>query len=505
MRKELLRPAASLLPGDDAFRFRHLLIRDAAYEALSKATRAELHERFSSWIAERGADLVELDEILGYHLEQAARYRAELGTPSPEVAARAATHLAAAGTRALERSDFHAAANLYERATSLLERDDPCACRLLPALAEAVYGAGDFARSLAVLEEAIDLGERLGEQPSVARARLFSAYVRVHMGQASHFDGLRELDEIIPTLPPGDHELLARAHVSRAWILNWLGRAGDAIGEGMRALDHAERAGSSALEDEAAGTVASAMRWGPTPWAELERFIDERLAAGGGRLGSRLGAAMLNYRPAADAARGNIDLARDRFAQRRQELVERGATAFLHRLAMDEAFVELRAGEFAVAARILEEAWRGLEEAREPGFRSTIGTLLAESLARLGRIEEAETLIEESDGLAWRDDVATAIGVARARAFVAAAGVSHEEAIARAEEAVRVADATDYLDERADLYLHLGETLIAAGRVDAAAGALREAIALADRKGSTVLADRARTLLAGAIAPQAGS
>ena len=169
VRKELVRPAASLLPGDDAFRFRHLLIRDAAYEALSKATRAELHELFAGWIAERGADLVELDEILGYHLEQAARYRAELGTPSSEVAARAATHLAAAGTRALERSDFHAAANLHERATSLLEPDDPLRARLLPALAEAVYGTGEYARSLAVMEEAIELGERLGEESSVAR------------------------------------------------------------------------------------------------------------------------------------------------------------------------------------------------------------------------------------------------------------------------------------------------------------------------------------------------
>ena len=504
--KELIRPATSLLPGDDAFRFRHLLIRDAAYGALSKATRAELHERFSSWIAERGADLVELDEILGYHLEQAARYRAELATPSPEVAARAATHLAAAGTRALERSDFHAAANLYERATSLLERDDRLRARLLPALAEAVYGIGEYARSLEVMEEAIELGERLGEEPSVARARLFSAYVRVHMGQASHSDVLGELDEMIPALPPGDHDLLSRAHVSRAWMLNWLGRAGDAIGEGMVALDHAGRAGSPVLEDEAAVTVASAMRWGPTPWAELERFIDERLAAGGGRLGARLGATTLDYRPAAHAARGNLDLARDRFAQRRQDLIERGASApFLHRLSMDEAFVELRAGEFAAAARILEDAWRGLEEVGEHGFRSTIGTLLAESLAHLGRIEEAEALIEQSERLAARDDAATAIGVARARAFVATARDSHEEAIARAEEAVRAADATDYLDERADLYLHLGETLIAAERADAAAGPLHEAIALAERKASTMLVDRARALLVGVTAPRAGS
>src|SRR5205085_1828914 len=71
VRKELLRPAKAQLPGDDAFRFRHLLMRDAAYEALPKAIRAELHERFASWLEERAADLVELDEILGFHLEQA--------------------------------------------------------------------------------------------------------------------------------------------------------------------------------------------------------------------------------------------------------------------------------------------------------------------------------------------------------------------------------------------------------------------------------------------------
>src|SRR5581483_2226603 len=60
VRKEILRPTPARLPGDDAFRFRHLLIRDAAYDALPKATRAELHERFAVWLAERAPDLVEL-------------------------------------------------------------------------------------------------------------------------------------------------------------------------------------------------------------------------------------------------------------------------------------------------------------------------------------------------------------------------------------------------------------------------------------------------------------
>ena len=49
VRKELIHPAPPTLAGD-AFRFRHLLIRDAAYDALPKETRADLHERFANWL-----------------------------------------------------------------------------------------------------------------------------------------------------------------------------------------------------------------------------------------------------------------------------------------------------------------------------------------------------------------------------------------------------------------------------------------------------------------------
>ncbi len=98
VRKELVRPERAQLRGDDAYRFRHLLIRDAAYDALPKATRAELHERFADWLTTRGADLVEQDEIVGYHLEQAARYKAELGRPDTTLAPRASELLGAAAS-----------------------------------------------------------------------------------------------------------------------------------------------------------------------------------------------------------------------------------------------------------------------------------------------------------------------------------------------------------------------------------------------------------------------
>ncbi|MDX6491875.1 MAG: hypothetical protein QOD43_2120, partial [Gaiellaceae bacterium] len=103
VRKELVRPDKAQFAGEDAFRFRHLLIRDAAYDALPKATRAELHERFAAWLEGHGTDLVELDEILGYHLEQAYGYLVQLGAADergPKLAAQAAKHLADSGRRA---------------------------------------------------------------------------------------------------------------------------------------------------------------------------------------------------------------------------------------------------------------------------------------------------------------------------------------------------------------------------------------------------------------------
>jgi class 3 adenylate cyclase len=119
VRKGLIGPDLALLAGEDGFRFRHLLIRDAAYEALTKSSRAELHGRLAGWLEEYGKDLVELDEVLGYHLEQAALYKAELGQPDAALSERAGQHLAAAGQRALWRLDERAAATLLERALEL--------------------------------------------------------------------------------------------------------------------------------------------------------------------------------------------------------------------------------------------------------------------------------------------------------------------------------------------------------------------------------------------------
>jgi predicted metalloprotease len=48
--EQLIRSDRSDLPGQDAFRFTHALIREAAYNGLPKQRRAEVHERVARWL-----------------------------------------------------------------------------------------------------------------------------------------------------------------------------------------------------------------------------------------------------------------------------------------------------------------------------------------------------------------------------------------------------------------------------------------------------------------------
>ena len=181
VRKQIIRPERSDLSATDALGFRHLLIRDEAYASIPKATRAELHERFAAWLDETAGSLGERDEIVGYHLEQAYRYRAELGPlddGTRALAYRAAERLAASGHNAYARRDLSATVNLLARATELLSPGDPLRIALLADLGLALSRA-DLPRADDVLAEAIEGARTLGDRRLEALAgvrRLF-----VHM------------------------------------------------------------------------------------------------------------------------------------------------------------------------------------------------------------------------------------------------------------------------------------------------------------------------------------
>ena len=146
VRRDVIRPDRSSFPEHDAFRFRHALLRDAAYRSVSKEARVDLHVRFATWLERTaGLRLREFEEIVGYHLERAHQLLAELGPLDGEaaaLAARGAERLESAGRRALARSDRAGAISLLERAAALIQDDSARCARVLPDLGAALIEAG---------------------------------------------------------------------------------------------------------------------------------------------------------------------------------------------------------------------------------------------------------------------------------------------------------------------------------------------------------------------------
>src|SRR4029079_7408556 len=160
------------------------LIRDAAYGALAKATRAELHERFADWLQTHDGDVVELDELLGYHLEQAYSYRRQLGLPADEkdadLGGRAAAYLETSGHRAAVRGDAPATARFLERAAALLPAEDPRRLTLLASLSGALIEEGAWDRARDVASEAAATARRVGDRTAAAHAGGRLAYLELH-------------------------------------------------------------------------------------------------------------------------------------------------------------------------------------------------------------------------------------------------------------------------------------------------------------------------------------
>src|SRR5262249_32499914 len=172
IRKQFVRPERSDLPGVDALAFRHLMIRDAAYDATPKALRAELHARFADWLEETSP---EQDELIGFHLDRAHRYLTDLGAEvdrRSSIAERAASHLRVAGTRAYERFDIPATASLLVHATDLMRPEDPELVPALLELATAETEAGNFKLADEIADRAVRISEGRREDGLAARARM---------------------------------------------------------------------------------------------------------------------------------------------------------------------------------------------------------------------------------------------------------------------------------------------------------------------------------------------
>ena len=492
VRRELIRPDRATVPGDDGFRFGHILIRDAAYDAIPKRQRAELHERYADWLAAKLGDQAP-DEILGYHLEQAYRYGAELGRADQAVGARGAERLAAAAQASRVRHDVNATVSFLSRAVELVPQD-PVRRRLLSELGGTLIEAAELARAEEALEEALALASRAGDAHVEWLARLQLAIVRIRrVPEGAAEAGLREGRAAITAREPeGDDEVLAWAWYAISEAHNLLSEAVEQQRALERAADHARTAGDLALEVELATRSAPVIIYGAVPVDEGMRYADlilERL--GHDPAGHGLA---LHIRGHLRARLGEFDSALEEIEEWRSRFRELGQETFYAMTAACVADVCFWAEDWERAEQALRESYVLLEERRETAAFATTASALGDAVFRQGQIDEAERLSAMSEEFGVSDDRFTQASWRALRAKVLAARGEFERAEALAREAVEIAVETDYFELAAATWLDLAEVLRAAGQADVAASA-REALVLYERKGNLVGVGMAKALL----------
>jgi class 3 adenylate cyclase/tetratricopeptide (TPR) repeat protein len=498
VRKEFIRPDTSLFPGDDGFRFGHILIRDAAYSAIPKELRADLHERLANWLEDRSR---EHDEIVGYHLEQALRYRAELGPvdeASHELAARAGLKLAAGGRRAFHRADVRAAANLLARAVDVLSPGDPQRLDALLILGAALSEIGKPERAEAAFREVIDRARTAGDRTREWRARLDLSFLlaQFNPGPTSMDDLLREAREATSAFQElGDERGLARAWLSQAQTLYWLGEYRAATAAAERAVSVAEQVGDWHEQAWGLRLLASSLHEGPTPASEAIQRCEEILAMAGddrslAAVVQRKLAALYEMQGELSEARRCADNAIEIFEDLGLPVPLAAAVGF------EGAGVNWVTGDLAAAERDLRRAVDLLTAIDEKGVLSTLAVNLAALLCEEGKEDEAEHFLRMSEETAAADDYVSQTGIKSVRASLLARQGEVEAAVTLARGALADVERTESVWWRALRRMDLAEVLVLAGGAAEAAQLLEEAIDLFEPKGNLLWAERVRGALA---------
>ncbi len=475
--------------GQDAFRFTHALIREAAYAGVPKLLRAELHAGVADWLeARRGA----ADEIVGYHLERACLLARELGRDGERehgLAARAVERLQAASRSALGRGDPGGASALLERAIALVASDKAARGALLPALGASLFEAGRMTEATRVLDEAI----AAAPDPLLqARAQVEREFVRLETETSTGTERSRRVAELV--LPVFQHDADEHGE-SRVWSLHayvaWVaGEVGRADAAWRKAADSARRAGDERELFDVIGWRAIAAVIGPTPVdaaiSRCEGFRD-RVA------GSPVAVAWTFHALAVlHAMRGELERAVELVDAANDTLKELGSLT--SSVAHQEAMVWLLAGRPELAEQPLREGIERLEPMGDGGLLSTTSAMLAQAVYAQGRADEAAELCAAASSAT--DDIVTQVIWRGVQAKILAREGRCDEALTLAREAVALVEPTDLLSHHGDAMLDLAEVLGACrSGGDECVGAAQTGLALYEAKGNIAAAARARSLV----------
>jgi class 3 adenylate cyclase/tetratricopeptide (TPR) repeat protein len=496
-RKELIRPDRAEFAGEDAFRFRHLLIRDAAYQSMPKEQRAELHMRFAEWLEQAAGDrLAEYEEILAYHLEQAYRYRVELG-PADErtraIARAAAERLLSSADRAEERGDDATARSLLVRCADLSE--GAIRAHALTMLAWTLSELNDFSAAMRTATEAVSAAEDAGEERHALRADLVRIEARGHVDPTFSLARSRdEMERVLRQLEDlGDDDGVFRALLAVSRQDFYEGNCSRALAVCLRLFEHARERSYRDRVAVAQGIAAAAM-FGPVPVGEALALLDQARELVPGSIASDAGAG---------AARAVLLAMQDRAGDARAEMEramalweELGNPSAMMTAFMTTGVMELTLGDPEAAERAYRQGVHVLDRLGETGYNSTMLAGLALALCGQDRFDEADDVARRSEELTSEGDFASEAGWREARALVMSSRGEHELAIELADAAIGHVRPTDYLEMIGEAHEIAADVLAAGGRRDDARSAYEEALAAYGRKGVVPRIERLRERVA---------
>ncbi|MGB2874282.1 MAG: AAA family ATPase [Gaiellaceae bacterium] len=476
--------AQSTIAGDQEYGFKHILIRDVAYDRLPKGRRAELHVRFTDWLSGLRAPEGEFVEIVAYHLEQACQLAGQIArSPIEPPVLEAASALSSAADKAQRREGYREAGRYYERALALLGDDhQERALELRLPLARTRAALGELRQASEELAE-VAAEARSAERPDL-RCMALLTLGNIDHRQSRASEARNRLTEAQAlALQSGDRSLQVRAAYSLATIrADFDGQAEEAADDLRAAVSVAEEMEDRTLAVEGHLRLGFLLfNEGELEGSELELLRCIELAGELGGLRDQARATFLlglvkYYRGDADEA--------ERLNLQARDWLERTGESYFQ-------LQNFRAlGVYALARDELEEAEQRLRKAIpiavEEGGREVLEVYrsLIETLVRQNRGSDAATLLE----FAWRTVPAEDL-VAQAYALLARGAVSvgedDRQALDLYAEAIDLLDQQRRLIEAADARILFAAALRHFGEFDDACSQLTIAREAFDRMGAS--------------------
>jgi tetratricopeptide (TPR) repeat protein len=448
---------------EPTFRFRHILIRDVAYNTLPKARRADLHLAVAGWLREwAGARIDEFVEIEAYHLEQAVKLRGEVGAPIDGSERDAAAEaLRASAQKAAVRRDSRAARSFAERGLALDPTSTNTRLDLTWLVVDALGNLGEFSAVTELAKQLEPAAVAAGRRDIEGRtmwAKAIAGWITPESANAQQaLASIRRARDLLTEVGDWNYVVLAIEFLGyEGW---WYGDMDKAEDEWVEAVKVAREHGL--IDAEVQGVLhlgqVAAMRGQPEVRRARLREALELVEHGGSRLMRARIARQL----------GTFTSNNDSEDEGRRLMTEAAAT--LDELGDSEELCSAlqfigdswhREGNLAAAIEYYRLAIPHVAE--HVGYLPEAQRRLATALLEMGDIKGAEQLAEEARRVTINDDWSTVASTATVLGTVRAAQGRLEEAEELLRLGVDVLEGKDFGEF--DEYLALGEFLCRTGR-----------------------------------------